>query len=366
MKIAMVSQSYYPRFGGVTEHTHNLAQNLRQIGHQVIVITSGPGQSDDQVLRIGRNIFVPMNGAMVNATIGLNLSRKLKNLFTSFGFDLIHIQCPLEPTLPLAALVAAMRISIPVVGTFHMTARISPAYEIFGGMLQRYARRLDLRIAVSECARRFAERYFPGDYHVIPNGVDTSRFKPKALDDNKNTSPNISLLYVGRFDMRKQVPLLIDAFKAAYASRKNCRLVLVGTGLTQAYCELKAGRLKGQVIQFAGKVSSEDLPAYYQNCDIFCSIPSGSESFGIVLLEAMSSGCPIICSDIEGYREIVENGVQGLLVSPNKLDQVVDAILKLVDNPQIRLSMGSQGRLKALQYDWQIIAAKTSELYESL
>lgn len=364
MRIAMVSQSYYPRFGGVTEHTYNLAENLRQIGHEVTVITSGPGPSDDRVLRIGKNIFVPMNGALVNATIGFGLIRRLRNLFTSNGFDLIHIQCPLEPTLPLAALMAAMKLSIPVIGTFHMTAKVSPAYEIFGGMLQRYAKRLDLRIAVSESARRFAERYFPGEYHVIPNGVDTSRFKPR-ISEKADPSQNTSLLYVGRFDLRKQVPFLIDAFKAAYAKRKTCRLVLVGSGLTHAYCRLKARGLRDDVIQFVGRVPPEDLPVYYEDCDIFCSIPSGSESFGIVLLEAMASGCPVIASDIDGYREIIENGVEGFLVNPNKVEETVDAIVRLVDDREMRLKMGSQGRLKALQYDWKRIAARMSELYES-
>ncbi len=364
MKIALVSQSYYPRFGGVTEHTHNLAVNLRRIGYDVLVITSGPGQSDDLVLRIGKNMMIPMNGAMVNVTVGLGLVSRLRSIFKSYGFDLIHIQCPLEPTLPLAALMAVMKMDVPVVGTFHMSARISPAYEIFGKLLQRYARRLDLRIAVSESARRFAMRYFPGDYHVIPNGVDTSRFKPK---ENANGSPRTTrFLWVGRFDMRKQVPLLIEAFKRAHALRSGSVLVLVGSGITKPYSQFKAGALKDRAIHFTGSVPIRDLPGYYQQSDIFCSIPSGSESFGIVLLEAMSSGLPVICSEIDGYREIVENGFEGILVPPKDVEKIASAMVSLIDNPDLRKKMGERGRAKALRYDWQNIAERTARAYETL
>lgn len=366
MKIALISQSYYPRFGGVTEHTHNLAINLRKMGHDVVLITSGPGQSDDFVVRLGKNINLPINGAMVNVTIDLGLTSKLRKIFKSHRFDLIHIQCPLEPTLPLAALMAAMRITIPVVGTFHMTAKISLPYEIFGKVLQRYAKRLDARIAVSESARRFANRYFPGKYHVIPNGVDTSRFKPKSPGAGQESNQYTRFLYVGRFDIRKQIPLLIDAFKRTYDRRNGCTLVLVGRGITRPYSQIKAGKLRGKAIKFAGSVSAQDLPEYYQNSDIFCCISSGSESFGIVLLEAMSSGLPLICSDLDGYKEIVEDGVQGIIVPHGKVEEVTKAMLKLVDNPDLRKKMGEKGRARALEYDWRKIAERTVKLYETL
>jgi phosphatidylinositol alpha-mannosyltransferase len=362
----MVTQSYYPRVGGVTEHVHYLSGALRRLGHEVVVITSGPGAPGDcDTIRIGRNTVFPMNGAMVNVTVGLRLRKQLRRVISEGNFDLVHIHCPLEPTLPLAALMAVRELSCPTIGTFHMAARVSPAYEVFGTRLRRHASRLNARIAVSETARDFAKKYFPGDYHLVPNGVDYERFASAAgrvtqMDDGK-----VNILFVGRFDLRKNIPAIISAFRRVSRRSRNCRLVLVGRGITEPWCRLKAFAAGGQVL-FRGCVNPAELPAYFASSHVFCSVPRGCESFGIVLLEAMASGKPVIGADIPGYRDVIEDGETGILVDPGRTDLLANAMLLLAGDEAERSRMGENGRRKAMEYEWTRLAARIENIYRGL
>jgi phosphatidylinositol alpha-mannosyltransferase len=362
LRVGMVTQSYYPNVGGVTEHVHYLSAALRGMGHEVTVVTSGPSAGDDcGTIRIGRNAVFPINGALVNVTVGVSLAARLRDVFRGKAFDIIHIHCPLEPTLPLAALMAAREFHGPVVGTFHMCARVSPAYEIFAGRLRRYARRLDARIAVSEAARSFATRYFPGDYITIPNGVPFDRFQDvQSRPDGLDGKPTV--LFVGRFDFRKNVPWLISGFRRLLGLHPDCRLVLVGSGLTKPLCRLRSLDL-GNAVRFEGRVPPSRLPAYFAGADVFCSVPKGSESFGIVLLEAMAAGKPVVCTDIAGYREVVEHGVDGLLVPPGDTDALAHALHILIEDDDRRETMGLRGREKARRFDWTGIARSVERLY---
>jgi len=367
MRIAMVTQSYYPRLGGVTEHVHNLSAALRAMGHEVEVITSGPALLGETcTTRIGRNALFPKNGAMVNVTVGFGLRRRLRREFLGNGFDIIHIQCPMEPTLPLAALMAAARAPQPVVGTFHTAARWSAPYEVFSSFLSRHAGRLNARIAVSPTARTFAAKYFPGDYAVIPNGVDFARFAACTERVESMVDGRINLLFVGRLDTRKQVPWLISAFKKAHSRNPGLRLVIVGRGLTEAACRLAAYPLTGKSIIFKGALFPHDLPKYYNSAHIFCSVPSGSESFGMVLLEAMAAGKPVVATDIDGYRGVVTDQAEGLLVRPGDTAALVGAIERLAGDPELRETMGRRGRRKASAFDWGRVANDVERLYREL
>jgi len=363
----MVTQSYYPRLGGVTEHVHNLSEGLRALGHQVEIITSGPaGQHETSTTRIGRNTVFPKNGALVNVTLGLGLARRLRQEFLTNGFDLIHIQCPLEPTLPLAALTACGSVPQPVVGTFHTAASGSAVYDVFSTLLARRAARLDARIAVSPTAREFALKYFPGEYTVIPNGVAYQRFASCRERVADLVDGTINFLFVGRLDVRKQVPWLISAFRKVHARNPRTRLVIVGKGLTEPLCRLAArGPAAGSIV-FEGTVYPQDLPRYYNSADVFCSVPSGSESFGLVLLEAMAAGRPVIATDIKGYRDVVTDGAEGTLVPPGDTDALVRAMERLAGDATLREAMGTLGRSKAGAFDWMGIARRVELLYTGL
>jgi phosphatidylinositol alpha-mannosyltransferase len=303
---------------------------------------------------------------MVNVTVGFGLARRLKREFLANGFDLIHIQCPLEPTLPLAALAASQAAPQPVVGTFHTAATRSAAYEVFSRLLARRAMRLDARIAVSPTAREFACKYFPGEYTVIPNGVDFERFSSCEERVEDMMDGRINLLFVGRLDVRKQVPWLISAFKKVHSRNPDLRLVIVGKGFTEPACRLAAQGLPGGSIVFKGTVYPQDLPRYYNSAHVFCSVPSGSESFGLVLLEAMAAGKPVIATDIDGYRNVIANGTEGILVRPGDTAALTRAMDRLAGDPTLREAMGTLGRRKAGGFDWIKIAREVERLYVRL
>ncbi len=369
MKIGIVSQSYYPRPGGVTEVAHFSALELRKLGHDVTIITthySGAERPEAGVIRIGRNVLVPVNGAWVNMTVGLGLRGELERIFERERFDIIHAHCPLVPTLPLLSLGAA-RPDQKVVGTFHAAADKNFFYALFRGPLLKRAKRLDCRMAVSEAARRFANSYFPGDYEIVPNGIDCRRFRPDLEPIGRYRDGRINVLFVGRMDPRKGVPYLCKAMPMiARALDGNVRFLIVGEkGLRAALCPRPAN-LRGAEIAWVGRVLPEELPRYYVTADVFCSPATGQESFGIVLLEAMASGVPIVASDIPGYRTVLAPGREGLLVEPRNASELARGIVTLARDPRLRGELALRGREKALRYDWPLVVRRLEAIYRSV
>ena len=366
MRIGIVTQSYYPKPGGVTEVVHYSARELRLLGHQVTIVTtnySGRDETSPGVRRIGRNALVPVNGAWVNVTIALRMREKLERIFREENFDIIQTHCPLVPTLPLATL-GAVRSDQKIVGTFHAAAESNALYRIFRNVLERRARKLDARIAVSEPAHTFASLYFPGRYEIVPNGIDCERFNPSVSPIEEPDEGSIRILYVGRMDQRKGVPYLMKAIPLAQ-KRLGARieLLLVGEGRLRSSFFPRPLRLHGAEIRAVGRVDPELLPRYYRSADIFCSPATGRESFGIVLLEAMASGVPVIASDIPGYRRVISHEIDGLLTNPKDPDALAEAIVALGSSRSFRRELGSSGRKKALQYDWPIIAKRLEKIF---
>ncbi len=366
MKIGIVTQSYYPRPGGVTEVAYYSARELRRLGHHVTIITThytGAEPSEADVIRIGRNVLVPVNGAWVNMTVGAGLRRELRRIFERERFDLVHAHCPLVPTLPLFALEAALPWQ-KVIGTFHAAADRNFFYWLLRRYLEPRARRLDRRIAVSEAARTFVNRYFPGDYEIVPNGIDCGRFRPGIVPFAELRDGRINVLFVGRMDPRKGVPYLCRAMPLiARELSGNARFLIVGEkGLRSRLCPRPAD-LHGAKLEWIGRVSPEDLPRYYATADIFCSPATGQESFGIVLLEAMASGVPIAASDIPGYRTIVRDAREGLLVPPRNPEALARAIVSLARDVGLRHALGAAGREQALRYDWPVVARRLESVY---
>jgi phosphatidylinositol alpha-mannosyltransferase len=369
VKIGIVSQSYYPRPGGVTEVVHFTARELRKLAHQVTIITthySGVEETDPNVIRIGRNVLVPVNGAWVNMTIGIGLRKELARIFERERFDIVHAHCPLVPTLPLLSIEVASPAQ-KVVGTFHAAAEKNFCYWLFRRSLSTRARRLDCRIAVSEAARAFASKYFPGDFEIVPNGIDCTRFRPDLEPVARYRDGRINVLFVGRMDPRKGVPYLFKAMpRIARELNGNVRFLIVGERGLRAMLSHGPLNLHGAEIAWIGHVPAGELPRYYVTADIFCSPATGQESFGIVLLEAMASGVPIVASDIPGYRTILTPAREGLLIPPKDPDGIAQAIVTLARDESLRRELALRGREKALQYDWPIIVRRLEAIYRSV
>ncbi|KPJ54496.1 hypothetical protein AMJ39_00295 [candidate division TA06 bacterium DG_24] len=364
MKICIVSDAYYPHPGGVSEHIHHTAMELRQLGHDTKILTASYGKKTEEkesdVIRVGRTVLVPVNKSMATVTIGRNLSGQVKKILTRGDFDIVHTHGPLAPMLSFLALRHSPTVNV---ATFHASHPESTGYQLFEPILQRYFRRIHGLIAVSESAKDTIYRYFPGDYRIIPNGVDTDRFHPNTKRVAKFCDGRPSILFVGRFDPRKGLKYLLQAMPYVVEKVPNARLVVVGKGVLDSYYRRYLDNRCREHVIFEGFVAPEDLPSYYATCDVFCSPAIGAESFGIILLEAMATKKAIVASDISGYRSVVSDGVDGILVEPRNAHALAQSLVRLLRDSQLRAELGRQGREKALRYSWKRVTRQIEEYY---
>jgi len=366
VRIGIVSQSYYPRYGGVTEHVHALAHELRRRGHDVTVITSffrrGEKGFTDGVLRIGWNILVPFNRAFVDFAIGISLKRQLKRAIRELDLDVVHVHNPGAPTLPLFAVQVSDR---PTVGTFHSTGGRTAIQDLFRPMLLSALSRLDGRIAVSTTAKTAAELYHPGPYDVIPNGVDVERFHPLVPPFEQWRDPaHTNILFVGRLDPRKGVQDLIAAMpEVVERTDGRARLLVVGDSYLRPQIMAGVASSAREHVHFLGHVPSADLPRWYATGDIFCSPATGNESFGIVLVEAMAAGRAVVCSDIPGYRTVVTPGRDAVVFPPGDVSALARALSQLVETPERRGRLAEAGRRRALEFAWPTVVDRIEQVY---
>lgn len=366
LRVAIVTQAYHPTVGGVTEHVSGTARALRARGHQVTVITSrhpGTNGAEPGVVRVGRNFTMLYNGADNNITLGLRLEQALRDDFERGRYDVVHVHCPLSPSLPMLAIRAARQ---PVVGTFHSVSQSHLPFRLFRPILRPYFDRLAHVIAVSDAARADVLQTFSRPITVVPNGVDLARFRPGVAPIQRLRGESPNLLFVGRFDPRKGLPELLAACERLAARGVDFRLILVGDGRLRRDLERRARRTLPGRVTFEGQVAHERLPHYYATADLFCSPARGAESFGLVLLEAMAVGVPVVASDIPGYRCVVQDGAEGLLVPPRDPDALADALAALLAERGRRARMGAAGVRTASRFGWDRVARDLERIYASV
>ncbi len=372
LKIAIVSEYYYPLLGGITENVHHTALALAARGHDVTIVTShvknghvngtGPCREVARVVRMGRSFRIPSNGSIARGTIGLRLYHRMRRFFLAERFDIVHAHSPLVFTLPPIAVIAA---PCPSIATFHTYFEGSRVYQHFHGILQReFLDRLDAVTAVSPSCVDSLGRYFTlRDPRIIPNGIDVDLFHPDAPRLEKFDRSKLTLLFLGRFEKRNGFPLMLEAFKRVRAVREDVRLVVVGDGLLRSHYEGLVPEALRSDVHFEGFVLSQ-RPSYYSTCDIFCS-PISKASFGITLLEAMASGKPIVATDNIGYRDLLDPE-EAVLTPAGDADAFAGALLDLLGDPERREAMGRAGREKSFTFSWDRVADQTLELYSEV
>lgn len=359
MKVALVSPYDFLYPGGVNSHVAGLAAALRERGLIVYVIAQFPAgrPAPPHTLSLGGRLTrLPSGGVQARISLSPALVWRTRQLLVEHRFDLVHLHNPLTPLGSVGFLYhrrAAPQTTF--VATFHeYRHNANPAIEAGKPLFRRWLNRLDARIAVSEAAAEFNQRHFPGRYTVIPNGVDVARFTPPAPSAPVDRPPTI--LFVGRLETRKGIACLLDAFQRVRSALPAARLRLVGPGV------LPPGPQPAGV-EVLGQVSDAALPACYHSADVFCAPSIGYESFGIVLLEAMAAGVPIVASDLPGYRQTLQHGRQGVLVPPGDPAALAEALTALLQQPARRRALGAAGPARARQFDWGRVAEAVLQLY---
>jgi len=362
VKIGLVCPYIYPASGGVAQHVQYLYHGLRQRGHDVRILTASHGPqraSEGDIIRLGVGVSVPINASVGTLTFSPRYLTQIDDMLERERFDILHFHEPFVPFLSLFLLRESTSVNI---ATFHAYAGFSPSYEFGSRALRAYAARLHGRIAVSAAARHFIDRFFPGDYKVIPNGVDVARFAHAVpIARWQDGTPNV--LFVGRHEPRKGLLDLLKAHRILRKTGSNSRLLIVGSGPQEREARRYVATRGLQEVEFLGRVTDAEKAQLFRTADVYASPATGGESFGIVLLEAMAAGTPIVASDIHGYKGVVRRGREGLLVPPREPRELAIAIDRLLREPALREQMGAAGQARAEEFSWPRVTAKVEDYY---
>ncbi|MGZ8605212.1 MAG: glycosyltransferase family 4 protein [Actinomycetota bacterium] len=347
--------------GGVQVHVRTLAGALEGRGHDVLVVApSRSGAAAPPPVRIvGRAVGVPYGGTVAPICFSRRSFRAIRRLTEVFEPDVVHVHEPLTPSTSMLATFAA---TAPVVATFHAFAERSRLMELTAPVLRTVHRRIAASVAVSEAAAEFLARAVPGDVEIVPNGVAVDRFArpgPPAA----GLPEGRLVLWTHRLDRQKGFPVAVRAFARLAAELDDVHLVVAGDGRDRDAVGLLSERDRARVVML-GAVPNDDLPPYHAAADAFVAPATDMESFGIVLVEAMAAGVPLVASDIPGYREVVRDGVDGLLVPPNDPNALAAALKRVLLEPDLAASLSRAGRARALEFSWDAVAPRLEAIYD--
>ena len=364
MKIAMVSPYDFAWPGGVTAHVSQLAQQLTHCGHQVKVLAphspSRENLETDDLVPMGRTVPVPSGGSIARVSLSLKVYRRVQQVLEQERFDVIHLHEPLAPVLPLCVLECSNTVNV---GTFHAYYNRQHLYRFSQPIVKRWHQRLHGGIAVSPAAHKYVHNFFPREYRIIPNGIDVDHFTRNCEPWPQFRDGKTNILFVGRMEKRKGLRYLLEAYSRLKWEYPNIRLIVVGPGNLDKDSHRILSARNPQDVVLIGGVSYADLPRYYASADIYCSPATGQESFGIVLLEAMAAGKPIVASAIEGYMGIIKPGEQGLLFPRRDPEALAEVLATLINNPEYALQLGTRGRQMVDQYRWKVVAKQVESYY---
>jgi phosphatidyl-myo-inositol alpha-mannosyltransferase len=373
MRIALVSPYSWTYPGGVTRHIEALAERFIDEGHHVRVLAPfdpvgrfstvlhrgaapQPVGAPDYLVPLGRTVGFKANGAVSNLSITPYGVATMQRELRTGRYDVVHIH---EPVAPLTGWVAADSIRRPLVGTFHIYSenRLSNGTAALIGA-RRMMNRLHVRIAVSEAAAWTARRFWGGYYRVIPNGVnvDPERAARAAM---RPPGDRLRIVFVGQAVERKGLPLLLRAFEAL-REHIPTELTVIGPSAE----DLAPVMLDPSGVRVLGKVSDEVKHRELEQADVLCAPSLGGESFGMVLTEAFAAGTPVVASDIAGYRDVVRDGVDGMLVPAADPRALAESLRDLWEEPGRRAAMARAAANDVQRFAWPRVAAEVLEAYE--
>jgi phosphatidylinositol alpha-mannosyltransferase len=368
MKIALVSPYDLAAPGGVNNHVAHLTEHFVAMGHDVRIIAPSSRLTglDPNAIVLGTPRSIPAGGSVARMSLSPRLAAPVRRILDEEDFDVVHVHEPLVSFLPIAFLRFSDAINV---GTFH-AAREGGArlYAYTKRLLMPGFRHLDGKIAVSQAAASLIQRHFPGYYNIIPNGVEVERFAAPQTPIPELDDGMVNILFVGRLEKRKGLRYLLRAFERVKAKHPDTRLIVAGgyNDRQRRGYERWVTEAGLRDVEFVGYVSNEDLPRYQHSAHIFCAPNTGNESQGIILLEAMAAGRPVVASNIEGFAGVITHGVEGLLVRPKDSDGLAEALLELVEDADMRREIGARAAERAQHYSWDRVSQRVLSYYERL
>ena len=364
LKVGLFTPYDLASHGGVNNHVVNLHKSFKSAGfetHMVGPHSGGHDSEDESVTFVGSAVSVPTKGSIARVSLSLWQNPRVKQIIKRKKFDVIHVHEPFSSVVTLSALGTQVPENVVKIATFH-TFEGSRLYRLVSSkLLNRYASEIDGRIAVSEPAKKFISTYISGNYKIIPNGVNVCDFHD--AEPLKDLKDKINLLYVGRLEKRKGLIHLLRAYQKLTLHQDNLRLIVVGGGSLGKSERRFLGEYSSLDILFTGEISDNEKSRYFKSADIFCSPSIGQESFGIVLLEAMASGVPVVASDIPGYASVISDNKNGLLFEVENSDSLHAVLAELLISNELKNRLTRNASLFVRDVDWAQISQEIMNFY---
>ncbi|WP_082177165.1 glycosyltransferase family 4 protein [Arsenicicoccus sp. oral taxon 190] len=364
MRIGLVCPYSFDVAGGVQFHVRDLAEWLIRQGHEVSVLA--PADEDtrlpDYVVPAGRALPVRYNGSVARLNFGPVTAARVARWLDDGGFDVVHIHEPVTPSIGTLALWQA---ECPIVATFHSSQVRSRVMQTVYPAYRPSLEKILGRIAVSEDARRTVTTHYGGDAVVIPNGVYVDRFASAPVQPQwRGTPDRPTVAFLGRLgEPRKGLPLLLDALPAITREVPGVRLLVAGPGDQDA---VRARVPAGCSVDLLGAVSDADKASLFRSADLYVAPNTGGESFGIILVEAMGAGAPVLASDLPAFRRVLDGGRGGATFANESATELAAAAVALLRDPARRADLSQAGAQRARDFDWSVVAEQVLAVYETV
>jgi phosphatidyl-myo-inositol alpha-mannosyltransferase len=363
MRIGMVCPYSFDVPGGVQSHVLQLAEVLRERGHEVSVLApASPHVSlPEYVVSAGKAFPIPYNGSVARLQFSPAVHGRVKRWLLQGEFDVLHLHEPNAPSLSMWALRIAEG---PIVATFHTSTTKSLTLSVFGSLLRPWHEKIVGRIAVSDVARRWQMEALGTDAVEIPNGVDiASLASAPRLDGYPRAGKTV--LFLGRYDEpRKGMEVLIEALPRVVERFPDLQVLVVGHG-DEGELRTQAGEM-ARYLRFLGLVDDAGKASAMRSADVYCAPNIGGESFGIVLVEAMAAGAPVVASDLDAFRHVLRDGEVGRLVPPGDAAGLADGLIETLENDAVRERYVAAGCEVVACYDWSVVASQIMRVYETV
>lgn len=364
MKVGLVCPYDWSAPGGVKQHVRDLANALIAEGHEVSVLAPAEDDSDLEsfVVSAGRPIAVPYNGSVARVNFGVVSAARVRRWVRDGKFDVVHVH---EPASPSLSVLTCWVSDGPLVATWHSSQERSRAMGAFYYVLQTAIEKVTGRIAVSEKARKTLVEILGGDAVLIPNGVSCKQFEYGEPFDGYPRQGR-TLLFLGRIDeSRKGLEVLLNALPEVLEVFPDLELLVAGPGDIEGVRESLPSST-GDHVHFLGLISEEDKVRAFKSADVYVAPNTGGESFGIVLLESMASGTPVIASDIDAFARVLENGESGALFANENVESLAASITELLADEDRLAALRVAGHRRAHEFDWESVARDVVRVYEAV